>query len=225
MGVGLLLALVVLVGVAQLVLPKIAAKVVRGIVAKYGDVQSVKVSATPAIQLLWGKADSAQIAASKLSVSPKQLVSVLLEAGAVTDLTVTAKQVVVKDPGFGANPIALQDVKLRKEGAMLRASCVLSQASLSQALPEGVQAQVVSGQGGGIEVRAGGQLFGFRAYILATVHATEGKLLLTPTQPLLAGLARITLFANPKLQVLSVSAAPAEGEPGTWAVRAEARLR
>ncbi|MFZ0377875.1 MAG: hypothetical protein WAL38_08625, partial [Solirubrobacteraceae bacterium] len=51
------LVLLVLV-VAQLVLPGIAADRLRDQLARSGTVISVKVSAFPAIELLWGDADS-----------------------------------------------------------------------------------------------------------------------------------------------------------------------
>lgn len=210
-GVGALAAIVAALGIAQLLLPRIAAKAMKGIVAKYGDVQRVSVSAFPAIQMLWGEADSAEVTASRLSISPKQLVSVLLEANGVKDVTLSASEIVMTDPGFGAGPIALRNVTFRKEGSLLHASATLSEEALTKALPEGFAAQVLGGEGGGINVRAGGQLFGFRAFVLAKVHAEEGKLLLTPTQSLLAGLGRITLFSNEKLSVLSVSAARGGG--------------
>ena len=64
-GVVLLLAL------AQLLLPRIAASRISSRVGRYGKVQSVSVSAWPALKLLWGKADSAQVRAGSLSLSPR----------------------------------------------------------------------------------------------------------------------------------------------------------
>ncbi len=221
--VGLVLALVI----SQLVLPRIAARVLRDRVARYGEVQHASVSALPAIELLWGDADSADLDASQLAVSPHELVELLVESKAVTDLTVRVRTVKLLDPGFGAGAVSLSDAVLYKRGDAVRASALLSDAELQAALPEGVQAGVLAGPGGSLQVRASGQLFGFRASVYADLEVVEGKLLLVPTQPLLAGLGRITLFSDPRLQIIGVTATSvrsAGGAQGAWTLHVSARL-
>ena len=48
---------------AQLLLPRIAASRISSRVGRYGTVQSVSVSAWPAVELLWGHADSVRVKA------------------------------------------------------------------------------------------------------------------------------------------------------------------
>src|SRR6202167_5595047 len=86
--VGLPLLLVVL---AQVFLPALAAQRVRDRVARYGTVRSVSVSAFPAVELLWGKADSVRVSAAKLSVPSGQIASLLWESHTVTDVTTSVE--------------------------------------------------------------------------------------------------------------------------------------
>jgi hypothetical protein len=229
LGVGLA-GVVLVLGVSQLVLPRIAARVLRDRVARYGQVRSASVSALPAVQLLWGAADSAQVDAGRLTISPHRLVALLSESKAVGDLTVRASSVDLLDPGFGAGAVSLSDAVLEKRGETLEISALLSKAALEAALPEGVQVGVLAGAGGSVQVHASGQLFGFKAALYADVEAVEGKLLLSPTSPLLAGLARITLFSDPRMAILAVSATPVGGDGGgeaqsAWMLKLRARLR
>ena len=59
-------------------------QVVRARVEKYGTVKSVNVKAWPAVELLWGKADSVKVRAGSLKLSPAQTVELLGEAHGVT---------------------------------------------------------------------------------------------------------------------------------------------
>ena len=63
---------VVLLGLAQLLLPKLAAQRVRSELARYGVVHSVSVSAFPAVELLWGHAQSANVSAGNIDMSPTE---------------------------------------------------------------------------------------------------------------------------------------------------------
>lgn len=228
LGIGLAGVALVL-GVSQLVLPRIAARVLRDRVAKYGQVRSASVSAAPAIQLLWGSADSAQVDAGRLAISPHELVRLLSESKAVGELTVRASTVDLLDPGFGAGAVSLSDAVLQKRGDAVQISALLRKSALRSALPEGVQVGVLAGQGGSVQVHASGQLFGFKAALYADLEAVEGKLQLAPTTPLLAGLARITLFSDPRMAILAVGATPVDGAAGdaqsAWMLRLRARLR
>lgn len=221
-----LLVLVLLLAIAQLVLPRIAARVLRDKVARYGQVQSASVYALPALQLLWGSADSAKLDARRIKVSPGQLIALLVESKPLTDLTVRAHEVDLVHPGFGAGTVSLSDVTLHKRGQSLYASALLSNEALRQALPLGMRIHMSTAEGDGVQVRASGQLFGFTAAISARVHAAEGKLVLSPTQPALAGLAKITLFSDPRIEVESVTATE-EGSDShaAWLLHVRARLR
>ena len=55
-ALGVAGGVVVVLGLAQLLLPGLAAQRVRSEIGRYGVVHSVSVSAFPAIELLWGDA-------------------------------------------------------------------------------------------------------------------------------------------------------------------------
>ena len=61
--------MVLALALAQLLLPGIAASRISSRVGRYGEVQSVSVSAWPAVKLLWGSADSVTVRARSLRVS------------------------------------------------------------------------------------------------------------------------------------------------------------
>ena len=56
---------------AQVLLPRIAASRISSRVGRYGKVQSVSVSAWPAVELLWGSVDSVRVAAGEPRAEPR----------------------------------------------------------------------------------------------------------------------------------------------------------
>ena len=70
---GTVVLAVVLLGVAQLVLPGIAAQRIRTQLDRYGQVQSISVSAFPAIELLWHHADSVTVDLATVDAAPSAL--------------------------------------------------------------------------------------------------------------------------------------------------------
>ncbi|MGD1058944.1 MAG: hypothetical protein ABR992_16185, partial [Solirubrobacteraceae bacterium] len=64
--VWLVVGLIVLLALAQVVLPRIAVSRIESRVGRYGKVQSVSVSAWPAVELLWGHVGSVHVRAKSL---------------------------------------------------------------------------------------------------------------------------------------------------------------
>lgn len=208
-AVGLAGAIVLVLGLAQLLLPRIAASRISSRVGRYGSVQSVHVSAWPALKLLWGDADSVKVRASALSASPAQSSKLLWEARGVNQLELTASSARV-------GPLRLSEVALHKQGPALRAEGLVSEADAKAALPDGFAVQLLGSEHGEVEVRAGGALFGIGASVDAAASASDGKLVVRPRGLLIEALT-LTLFANPHVYVLGVSASRANGpggEPG-----------
>ncbi|MGP0102542.1 MAG: hypothetical protein ACLPUT_13110, partial [Solirubrobacteraceae bacterium] len=77
---GAVAVIVVVLVLAQVLGPPIAARVVRGKVGKYGTVRSVTVKAWPAVKLAWMEADEVNVSAGELALSPEQTVALLGEA-------------------------------------------------------------------------------------------------------------------------------------------------
>lgn len=209
-------ALVLLVVLAQLLLPSLAAQQVRDRVARYGTVHSVSVSAFPAIELLWGKAGTVNMSAGTLSVPAGRLASLLWEAHGVTNVTLTADAATLTGVSSLSQGLTLHDLLIKKRGTAVSASATLSQQQLNEALPSGFRVEPTASGGGQIEARASGGLFGIQASINVLVHPQEGRLVAEPTGFPLASLATVTLFSNPHLQMGSVGVRVLGKQPLTY---------
>jgi hypothetical protein len=199
-------AIVVVLVLAQLFLPRIAASRVRARVGKYGTVRSVSVSAWPAVELLWGKADSVSVRAGSLRMTPAQTAKLLGEARGVKRMSLTAESVT-------EGPLQLHDTSFEKHGDALRAQASTSRADVSKALGEGVEIRLLNSHDGQVEVSASGGLFGVQASLDAVAQAQEGKLVVHPQGFLLEGL-KLTLIDNPRVYVEGVAASAVAGGSG-----------
>jgi hypothetical protein len=201
--------LVLVLVLAQVFLPGIAASRVRSRLGKYGTVRSVSVKAWPAVELVWGKAQSVKVTAGSLQISPAQTVKLLEEARGVKRMSLTAESV-------REGPLRLHGASFEKHGDALRGQAWISRADAVQALGKGVEVQLLSSKDGQVEVSASGGLFGVKASVDAVARAQEGKLVVHPLGFLLEGL-KLTLFANPHVHVEGVGAVAATEPSGTAA--------
>jgi hypothetical protein len=217
-------SLVLLLVLAQALLPGLAATRVRERVASYGEVRSVHVSAFPAVKLLWGRADTVDVTAGKLAATPRQIGQLLWEARDLGTLTVAARTGVLRAPQLPAG-LAMSDVRLYKRGSSVGASATLTQAQLDAALPSGFRVEPVSSGGGAVAVRASGGLFGLRASATVTVRAVEGSLIAEPRGLPLGGIARVTLFSDPHLKVRGVALRVVGRSPLVYGVAVWGSLR
>lgn len=196
-------AIVVLLGLAQLFGPKIAASTISSRIGKYGSVAGVHVSAWPAVELLWRHADSVTVHATRLRVSLAQTAKLLQEASGTDRVEVHVDRV-------REGPLALSDVSFHKRGSRMSAQAHVSTVDVTAALPAGFGVQLLGSGAGKVEVRASGGLFGVGASVDAVAEASGGKLVVHPRGLLIEGF-RLTLFSNPHVYVTGVSAVPAGG--------------
>jgi LmeA-like phospholipid-binding len=210
---GLALALVL----AQVLLPRIAAGRISSRVGRYGKVRSVSVSAWPAVKLLWGSADSVRVSAERLALSPAQLGTLLWEGRGASSMDVSAGSVRL-------GTLVASDASLAKRGSALSAQALVSAADVRAALPAGFDVQLLRSEGGEVEVRASGGLFGVGASVNAVAGASDGKLVAHPLGFLLEGL-RLTLFADPHVYVEGVGASVSSEQPLSYRLTMSARLR
>lgn len=224
--VALLVAtpLVLLVVIAQLLLPGVAADRVRARVERYGRVRSVQVSAFPAVELLWGKAGSVSVAAARLTLTPPQIAALLWEARPVDTLTVTARAAVLRGVAQLPRDLEVSDVRMRKRASELIASATVTQAQLQAALPSGFRVQPTASGEGEIEARVSGGLFGLQASLTVVLRAVEGTLVAEPRGLPFGGIASVTLFSDAHLRVLSVEMRLLRSHPLTYGVSLRARV-
>jgi LmeA-like phospholipid-binding len=191
-------ALAVLLVLAQVFLPKIAASRISSRIGKYGHVEDVHVSAWPAVKLLWKHADTVRVHASHVRITPPQTAKLLAEARGTAHLDLTVDRA-------REGPLALSGVSLHKRGDRLSAQAHVSEAAVQAALPPGFRAQLLGSEGGKVRVQASGGLFGVGASVQAVAEARDGKLVVHPVGALIEAL-RLTLFSNPRVYLTGVSA-------------------
>ncbi|HEY4428118.1 MAG TPA: hypothetical protein VGN08_07940 [Solirubrobacteraceae bacterium] len=216
-GLSLAGAVLALLALAQLLLPRIAASRISSRVGRYGSVASVSVSAWPAVKLLWGDADSVHVTARHLSLSPAQAAKLIWEGRGTARMDVSAQSVMV-------GPLELEHARLQKRDGALSAVASASEADVRAALPPGWQVQLLGSAGGQVTVRAGGGLFGVGASVRAVALAREGRLVAHPLGALLEGL-QLTLFSDPHVHVDGIGASRDAGQSSTYRLSMRASLR
>lgn len=199
---------------AQLVLPGVAAQRLRDRLARSGQVLTVEVDAFPAVELLWDQADRVTVRMGIYAPQPGRLSSLLGELGQVGTVDASASQ-------LRTGPLVLQNATLSKRGEEVTGSATVSEASLRAAVPFLQSVVPVASAGGELTLQGTASAFGVTATLDANVAAQDGTLVVSPDLPF-GGLATVTVFSNPALDVQGVSAAPA---PGGFAVTANALLR
>jgi LmeA-like phospholipid-binding len=206
--------------IAQLALPGIAARIAREQIGKYGTVRSVSLKAFPAIELLWGHAESARVEAGALRMSVSQFDGLLPRMKGIRNIDMTAES-------FQMGSIRINRVSTEKRGDELYTRGTLTQADLQSALPAGMHMRLVENADGAVEVRVSGSLFGIGASVLALLSAQEGKLIAQPQGFPFAGLARITIFSDPHLfvQDVGLSAQSGAAADAGYALTLRAELR
>ncbi len=209
-------AVVLLLALAQLILPRLAASRISSRVGRYGRVQSVSVSAWPAVELLWGHVGSVRVRAGSLSLSPAQAASLLWEARGTASMDVSAESVQL-------GSLRLSDASLRKRGSAMSAQAVASEADVKAALPPGFGVKLLRSEGGEVEVQATGALFGVGASVNAVAGASDGKLVAHPLGFLIEAL-RLTLFSDPHVYVEGVGASVQSEQPLSYRLTISASL-
>jgi hypothetical protein len=212
-GVPLLVLLVLLV-VAQLVLPGIAAQRLRDRLARSGTVLGVEVDAFPAIELLWHQADHVVVRMGSYRSSAATLNSTVGQIGNVATLDASAEQ-------FSTGLLTVRNAAMRKRGNQLSATATVTETDLRSALPVLNSVQPVGSSGGQITLRGTATVLGVPLTVDASVRPQNGALIVSPNVPF-GALATITLFSNSAIFVQGVAAAPASGG---FTVSAQALVR
>jgi hypothetical protein len=202
---------VLLLVVAQLVLPGIAAQRLRDRLGRSGRVISVSVEAFPAIELLWHQAGKVDVHLASYHTNAGGLGQSLDQTGQVGTVDATIDE-------LNTGLVTLRNVTLRKRGDALTGRAILTQANLQAALPAGLEVEPVASGNGKLVLQ--GSALGLTAD--ATLSAQDGALQIAPDVPLLGALLTITVFRDPDVDVQGVGASSI---PGGYSMYASARLR
>jgi LmeA-like phospholipid-binding len=200
--------------VAQLVLPGIAQQRLRDRLSRSGTVLKIRVQAFPAIKLLWHRADKVVIQMANYRSSTGHLGGLLDQAADVGSLDASAQ---VLTSGL----LTLRNASLTKRGDELVGRATVTEADLRAAVPFLDSVQPVASDNGQLTLRGTATLLGVTATVDATVGPQGGHLVVTPDVPF-GGLATVTVFSDPHVEIQSVTASSV---PGGFSVTARARVR
>ena len=213
-ALGVAGVVVIVLVIAQLVLPGIAADHVRDQLSRSGTVLKVKISAFPAIKLLWGDADSVVIRLGQYRAGASGIGGSLNGAASVGTLDASAQE-------LDSGALTLHDAVLHGRGGRLTGSATIMESDLRSAVPFLDNVTPVASSGDELVLRGTASLLGLKASIDAVVAARDGALVVAPDVPF-GGIATITLFDDPHVQVQSVSAVTV---PGGFKLMAVANVR
>ncbi len=206
---GLILVLVA----AQLALPGIAEHRLRDRLERSGTVERVEISAFPAVKLLWHRADDVTVRMGRLRTGSGNFADLLVRTVDTDDLDASAEEQRILT-------LRLHDSRLRKRGDELTLSSTVDDADLRAALPPGFDLRPVASGDGTLVLEGSAELLGQRFQGRAVVAARNGRLILAP-DVLFGGFLTVTLFADPRIEVLSVGA---RQRAGGFTLVARARL-
>jgi hypothetical protein len=195
--VALLLAILVL---AQLFLPSLAERSIRGKVDDVATVQDVKVHAFPAVKLLWKHADKVEVRLGEVRSGTGKFADLVDEARGVKEVDVTAERAKIGDAD-------LTRAEFHKDGDTLVGTGFMSEDAILAALPLGFRVKPVRTDAGQLIVRGSPGILGGAVGVEGRVNTQNGAIVVNPENvPLVGGLVDYTVFTDDRIDVQSVTA-------------------
>ena len=186
------LAVAALVG-GQLALPRMAERRITEDLSESGKVSRVEVEATPALKLLFDRADRVEVEMSEVRAGTTgRLVELLRRTRATKQLEARADLVTL-------GPLRLHAAMLTKQDNHLRGEATVSEAELAAALPRQLSVRPVADPAGELVLEGAVGPIAARARLTAR----DGALVIAP-EGLLGGLGSLTLFKDSRVQVTEV---------------------
>ena len=192
---------VVLLVAAQLLLPRYAERRVREELSSIGTVNSVEVESFPAVELLAGEIDAVRAELASGETSGGRIGDLVAKTEHIDTLHVTA-------PSLAVSGLPVRDARLEKAGTAIRVEGTVERTELESRLPAGARLRGVETRGDGVSLDGSFSLFGAELSGVARLEPRDGALVLAPQDVPFAGLATVTVFTDPRLQVRSVAAEP-----------------
>lgn len=198
-----LLVLLALGGLSELLLPSLAERRLRSSLSENGTGVSVDVAAEPAIELLFGRADSVKVDIRDLRGGRGHLPDLLARTARTGRLDATVGTVLTRG-------LRVDDVNLRKRGNVLTARATVTRAAITTILPAAIQLDQRAAASNTLAFTATIRALGKVVRVTALVRAQQGRLVLEP-QSRLGGLLRLTLFGDPRVYVDSIDSTRERG--------------
>jgi hypothetical protein len=196
-GLAIAAVVLILIGLAQILLPGVAEDSLRSDLAKYGPVRRVDIHAVPAVKLLVRRADRVEVRMDSYRSEPGG-------HGSLADFLSRTRNTKELDARVGTletGLLTLHDTHLQKDGDDLVAQARLTQRDLSTALPEFVRIRPVSASQNGIVVRATASVLGQSGRVNVRIQADEGRVVVQPDGLPFGSLARVNVFNDKRVYV------------------------
>ena len=195
--VRLLLVVVIVVVIPQLVIPRIAEQALRNRLEPAAKIESVKVEAFPAIELIWHHAQKVVVKLHSYRAPVGRIRSLLGEASGVTTLEATVGTLT-------SGALTLHNLSFAKRWRRITGSAELRLSDLRTALPILRSLTLVRAAGGTVELHGVASLLGVSAGTDVVLEAQHGAVVLAPSSALL-GFAKLTVFSAPQLDIQRIS--------------------
>ncbi len=189
-------AAIAVLAASQAFLPGLVAGRLRDNLTPFASDVSVSVRASPAIELLFGRADDVNMHIGTLHARQQASVPPLLaQLRSTTNADASVAQM------FTPNGVHLESVSLSKRGAKLVGSAAITPAEIQAALPAGISLTTVGSSSHMLVVSASLNVLGHTLSASALLEAVGGKMVLVPNVPLLPS---FTLFSSPQVAIDSL---------------------
>jgi hypothetical protein len=202
--VSVAILIVALLVAAQIALPSIAAQHIRDQLEKSGKVISVKVSAFPAIELLWHDADTVTVRMASYHSGTSHLTGLLDQSSGVGTMHASAQ---VLTDGL----LTLHDAQLRKHENTLTGTAQVDLSDLEHAFPELKSVTPIGSSNGQLMFDAAVSLSVFSGTVPFTAQVQNGAIVVAPDIPLLSSVFRFNVFSDPHVAVDRLGATKTAG--------------
>ncbi len=201
---------------AQLALPPLAERSLRGRLQNDAEVERVDVRAFPAVKLLWRHADRVEVELGEFRAGSGRIADLVAETGGVDEVDTRVRT-------LRTGKLTLRGVRLRKDGDLVQGEARVSDADVRAALPASFQVRPVRVEGTDLVLEGSVRALGRSVGLKARLAVRDGGIVIAPEGvPLLGGLLTLTVFRDPRVRVDSVGTRAA---PGGFVVTARGGLR
>jgi len=195
-------ALVALLLLAQALLPRLAEHEVRAALGPQARGVHVAIAATPAVKLLWHRADRVTITVDSL----RPRASGGGSTGQILAGLNVARKLDLRIGDLQAHGVHLRGVDVHKDGPTVAAHADVDLRVLQGLLPHGVRVKPLSAPNG--EIRLDGRLtvLGSRVHARGALLADRGRIVVRPRGLPFGSLVSVPVFSDDRLAVDAVGA-------------------